>query len=233
MKRFIILVAFLMAASISAEAQQTISEPQQNAAATEQTAQPQQTTAAKQTAQPQQAAAQNISYEIQKIKDKGITLRMAYDDYKDLYDPHDYIGSPSDYYSPAGSGIASFFIPGLGQIINGQSGKGIGIIAGDVALVAGGIIIGMACTKTNDQGKAVTSTGGAVALVACLAGSLALDIWSIFDAVKVAKIKNLYYRDCEMLQSSSFDVKLLPELALAPTAQGLKPTAGMSLVIRF
>jgi len=152
---------------------------------------------------------------------KGITARMAYCDYKDLYDSKDYVHVQGEPYSPVGSGIASFFIPGLGQVLNGQAGKGIGMFFGDVLLVTGAIVVGSVCT-----GKA---TAG---VLICLSGALAIDIWSICDAVHVAKIKDLYYRDCERLYGA-VDVKLFPSITLAQTGQGLQPAAGMTLAMRF
>jgi len=171
--------------------------------------------------------------EVKAIAEKGITLRMAYDDYKDLYNPRDYMRSPFDPYSPAGSGIASFFIPGLGQMINGQAGKGALILFGDVALSVGGFVAAATMQEKGPDGKAVTTPGGTAVALCCWAAMAALDIWGICDAVKVAKIKNLYARDCQVLMSSTTDVKLLPTMVFVPNGQSLKPAAGLTLAMRF
>lgn len=167
------------------------------------------------------------------LSEKGITLRMSYDDYKDFYNPHDYMRSPFDPYSPVGSGIASFFIPGLGQMINGQGGKGGLILAGDVLLGIGGLVAAATMQTTGTDGKAVTSPAGTAIALCCFAGMVALDIWSICDAVKVAKIKNLYARDCQQLMSSNLDIKLLPSLAFVPNCQSVKPIPGLTLALQF
>ena len=57
-----------------------------------------------------------------------------------------------------GVGIASAFISGLGQMINGEWGKGVGFLAG---AIAGGIL--------------------------CWPVGVAVSVWSIVDAVKNAK----------------------------------------------
>lgn len=162
-----------------------------------------------------------------------IALRMAYDDYKDLYDSRDYSHCIGDPYSPAAVGIASFFITGLGQMIIGDGGRGTWMLLGDIALVAAGISVA-ALTSTKDaSGKSVPSTGGSIGLVCCWSAALGLNIWSICDVVKRAKIKNLYYRDCEKLKYSSLDVKLMPDVALVPIGQDIKPVAGMTLSVSF
>ena len=72
-----------------------------------------------------------------------------------------------------GVGIASTFLPGLGQAINGQWGKGIGYFLGVNALAFAAQFAGF-------KGKLV---GALVAGV----GALGLGITSIVDAVKNAK----------------------------------------------
>jgi len=165
--------------------------------------------------------------QIRIIRQKGIKDRMAYCDYKDLYDSRQYVRMPGDPYSPLGAGIASFFIPGLGQIINDQVGKGIGMILGETALVAGSIAF--ACLCVDDRKTTPLGTAG---FFICLSGALAVNVWAICDAVHVAKIKNLYFRDCSML-SGLYDVKLLPSLAFTQTPQGTQAAPGMTLAIRF
>jgi len=162
-----------------------------------------------------------------------VAPRMAYDDYKNLYDSHDYSHCVGDPYSPAAVGIASFFITGLGQMIIGDGGRGTWMLLGDVALVAAGISVS-ALTSTKDaSGKTVPSTGGTIGAVCCWSAALGLNIWSICDVVKRAKIKNLYYRDCEKLKCSSLNVKLMPDFALVPIGQDVKPVAGLTLSVSF
>lgn len=214
MKKILVFVAFLLISAISAVAQKVTSAPE--------------TTGDKQLAELE---------EVRLIREKGITTRMAYCDYEKLYDSHKYVHMPGDPYSPAGAGIASFFIPGLGQIINGQAGKGCGMLFGRVALVIGSFAMGYFCAEEikDEQGKVIsrkTTPVGTAGMIIGLSGAVAINVWSICDAVHVAKIKNLYYRDC-MLLSSSFDVNLMPSLSFATTAQGVQPAPGLTLAIKF
>lgn len=66
-----------------------------------------------------------------------------------------------------GVGIASAVIPGLGQLINGEIGKGIAMVAGNVAC----------WFMIRKAPKGVASSVGWV-------GGIALNVYSIVDAVK-------------------------------------------------
>jgi len=167
--------------------------------------------------------------EAQAVEDKGVTLGMKYSEYKDLYDPHDYSYDQNDRFSPAVSGVASFFIAGLGQMINEQTLKGVGMLAGELGFFVAGYFV---ADKVKQEGNKTTIKANGWS-IACWCASLAIDIWSICDAVNVAKIKNLYWRDCEHLISNSCEIKILPDLAFIPSGQGLQPTAGLALSIRF
>ena len=72
-----------------------------------------------------------------------------------------------------GVGIASFFIPGLGQFINGDVGKGLAFLGGGIASYA---LANVALLRRNLI----------LASVGCVA-TLATGIASIVDAVKSAK----------------------------------------------
>ena len=79
-----------------------------------------------------------------------------------------------------GVGLASWFCPGLGQAINGEWGKGLGIFLGQLGL---GFIAGFSGAKNIMAGKPKSM---AVSIVTLL-GAAGLGIWSVIDAVKNAK----------------------------------------------
>ena len=60
---------------------------------------------------------------------------------------------------------------------------------------------------------------------------LALSIWSCVDAVRVAKVKNMYYQD--LRNGYSMDFSLMPSLELAQTPTGYQPAPGLTLSLRF
>lgn len=159
---------------------------------------------------------------------------MKYREYKNLYNQRLYFRDPRDPYSPGWAGVASFFIPGLGQGVAGEWGRALGIFAGDIGftlLFAGAAAVG---TSYYDQ---QTETGGEAAYsvaVAAIFGALAYEVWNIFDAVKVAKIKNMYYQDIRE-QRAGLDFKIEPFIAYSPsvTSGGSQPSAGLSFKINF
>ena len=85
-----------------------------------------------------------------------------------------------------GVGLASGFLPGLGQAINGQWGKGLGFFAGNIALQAMAILPMI-------RGKIPSPIAGIAAF--------GLGVWSIVDAVKNAKgeVKQIVPKDDERL----------------------------------
>ena len=71
-------------------------------------------------------------------------------------------------------------------------------------------------------------------LCGALLGQAVVYIWNICDAVRVAKIKNMYYRDIRS-QNAGLDIKIEPYLASAPTREmgGNQLSAGLSLKFSF
>ncbi|MBE6228795.1 MAG: hypothetical protein E7120_08005 [Bacteroidales bacterium] len=147
-----------------------------------------------------------------------LPLDMKYKELKKIYNYRMYVPTLYDRHSPAWSGVASFFIPGLGQMVNGSVGRGFAWLGGSVACsIASGVAM----------------EAGADGLVLAIgAGALALNICSIVDAVRVAKVKNMYEADLRR-QGYVYDVDLYPSVNYVRTGSGLKPTAGMTLALKF
>lgn len=174
---------------------------------------------------------------------EGIVAGMRYRDYKDLYSPSDYSSQAGDPNIPALSGVCSFLIPGLGQMICGEVGRGFAWLGGAAASCAViGIGTGLSTTaiyNTMATGEVTPSntsgltTGGLLVLAGTI-GLLAVDIAAIVDAVKVAKIKNMYIRDTRGL--SSLDIQLNPYIASTAVTMAnpvQQPVAGLSMKIQF
>ena len=124
---------------------------------------------------------------------------MRYKEYKRFYNKRDYICQADDPYSPWLAGWASYFIPGLGQCVCGEWGRGLSFFLG--TYLTGSMAIASlaectACYVYDEQDYCYDSynrdCSGAVALLLA-AGTIY--VWNICDAVKVAKIKNMYYQD--------------------------------------
>ncbi len=119
---------------------------------------------------------------------------------RDKYNPRDYQPQPGDAYNPALMGVASFIIPGLGQILEGEWGTGLIYMAGDAAMIA----LTVASLKNNykiyesglgtDSQIIQANKQVTIGTVFCLAGAVALSAFSAYDAVRIAKVKNLHVR---------------------------------------
>lgn len=155
----------------------------------------------------------------------GIKPGMKYSELKYLYNHSAYVHMPSDPYSPAWSGVASFFIPGLGQMICGEMGRGFAFLGGEVGLALVGALVPAALIGS-DQWMAASSI-----LIVASTGLVALDIWSIIDAVQVAKVKNMYTQD--LRHNYSFDMKLHPSVNIVSVGSKIQPTVGMTLALKF
>lgn len=128
-------------------------------------------------------------------------IKMNYN-YK-MYVPH-----PSDPYNPTVSGICSWLIPGTGQMICGETGRGLGFLGGYLGCSAlMGIGSGIISNAYYYDDSAIV-TGSIFVLLGAL-GCVTVDIWSIVDAVHVAKVKNMYVGDMRS-KTSSLNIELSP-----------------------
>jgi hypothetical protein len=127
---------------------------------------------------------------------------MQYKDYSKLYDAGNYVPRQNDPFQPFVAGLASYFIPGLGQCVCGEGGRGLGFFLGTEMMGVGTIISilstpGVIGVYDFDEQTVIPqpSAGDHFRNATLLAGTCALYVWNIFDAVKVAKIKNMYHHD--------------------------------------
>lgn len=112
---------------------------------------------------------------------------------KTKYDHKTYVFQPGDPYNPTVAGVASLFVPGLGQMLSGEGGRGAGFLAGYAACYVVSYV-GATNAINNISTGGDGSTGSGLMLVG-LGGAIGVGIWSIVDAVKVAKVNNLAFRD--------------------------------------
>lgn len=150
---------------------------------------------------------------------------MRYKDYSGFYRVSAYQHMPGDRYSPALSGVCSFLIPGLGQMVSGEVGRGLGWFLGSVAIYTLGSIW---LTNAEEAGAAIA---GAVVFPVSL---FTVEICNIVDAVRVAKKKNMYLRDIQNMSSVSLNMS--PYFSLndnVPGSNQKNPTIGLKLNLNF
>lgn len=134
--------------------------------------------------------------------------KYEYLQYKDclrLYDARNYVPRYDDPYQPFAAGLVSYFVPGLGQTLCGEAGRGLSVFL-TTELMATSTLLSLLYTpglfsdsKYYYYGEQAIiqqpSNWDHIRNVTMVAGTCALYVWNIFDAVKVAKIKNMYHQD--------------------------------------
>ena len=166
--------------------------------------------------------------------------KKKYKQLKVLYNPRDYRKVSGEPYNKFWLGFASFIIPGLGEICEGEWGRGLCIVGANVLLSSYGNKLSsqwsseyQAWYQNQDPSNPNLDTMPALPGGLLLAGAarLGLNIWSIVDARKIAKVKNMYWQDCHGY--SSITVSMDPYFAYSPTSAGLQPVTGLSLKLTF
>jgi hypothetical protein len=145
---------------------------------------------------------------------------------KKLYNYRDYTFKKGDPYNPSSTGFASLIIPGLGQMICGETGRG-GLFLGGFTACLATTIAGLRSTAYAHEYEA--AKGEEIALAGFVA-ALCIDFWSVGDAVKVAKVNNLALR---YKHQAFYNLSIKPFMFV--TENGLKQNIplGLSLKITF
>jgi TM2 domain-containing membrane protein YozV len=165
---------------------------------------------------------------------EGVRPGMMYKELKGIYDYNLYTPQYSDPHNIFAAGLCSFFIPGLGQMISGEVGRGLGFFGGAIGCgliygIGGALMLGSADPYYSGSVDASMLGTGTVLAICGLVGLLSINIYSIVDAVRVAKVKNMYIRDLQGL--SSFELKLSPYIQPA-SIQNLNTTASVGLSLK-
>lgn len=153
---------------------------------------------------------------------------MRYKEYKNFYNTHNYVRQTGDPYSTFWVGFAEVFIPGLGEGIAGEWGRAAGFFFSNLGL---GLLSYTQRTPYVQNGYTYYEYSSLYWVI--MAARLGLNIWSICDAVHVAKVKNMYNQDLRA-QRASLDFNLEPYFAYTPySMNGMQPVAGLSLKVNF
>ena len=143
---------------------------------------------------------------------------IPYKDIEGRYDTRLYQPRSNDPYLPGWSGFASFILPGLGQSMNGEWGRGLGIFAANLGFDV------LECWELYHLDSHYPEFYGG-ALLATIIAQTAFNIWGICDAVNIAKAKNMYYQE-NGLFASGLDMKIQPSFGLA--VDGIGPGIALS-----
>ena len=164
----------------------------------------------------------------------GIVPGMKYKELKNIYDYNEWRPGYGDRYNPGLMGVCSWFIPGLGQMISGEVGRGFGWLGGAVGCsVLGSIGIAVESAAYSDydghHNEAQATVGTIIALAGYL-GVIAVDICAIVDACRVAKVRNMYDQD---MRNMNWSLEMRPSVDYIRMADRVQPTAGLTLAMKF
>lgn len=147
------------------------------------------------------------------------------------YDYHLYTPEYGDPYNPALSGIFSFFLPGLGQVLCGETSRGLGFFG---AYTGCAIIYGVGAFEVFNssyyQNTPIQPTINGTMLLGA-GGMLAVYVWSIVDAINVAKVNNMYVRDRR--KTSEINLKFAPYLEPISINNQVTVPVGLSMRVTF
>jgi len=155
---------------------------------------------------------------------------MRYRDYKDFYNTRNYVKQPGDPYTPFWIGFGDFLIPGLGNAITGEWGRAAGFFFSNLGLGVLGLTQINIVTTSYESYYEYTELYWVI-----MAARIGLHVWSICDAVHVAKAKNMYNQDLRA-KRAALDFKIEPYFAYAPTGistNNFAPTAGLTMKLSF
>ena len=171
---------------------------------------------------------------------------MKYNELKSVYSFRDYNKSANDPYSPGWNAFASYVLPGLGQALSREPGRGLRFFATSTAVSAFGYyeadkLLDNLVKDANgdyardaDGGIMFKDEGAAkrqvMALIASGVAEAAVCLWSCVDAARVAKIKNLYSRD---VRSYTLEPSLYPSVQTVKTGSGYQLAPGVTFALNF
>lgn len=161
----------------------------------------------------------------------GIQPNMPYKHYKDKYDKRMYKHQFGDRHNPAIAGVCSFLLPGLGQMLSGEVGRGFGWLGGVMgSYFVYGVGVGLVASSYDNYYSDYTSLGTSFMLIG-LSSAITLNILSIVDAVKVAKIKNMYEQDVRSM--TAVNISLSPYVDNFNVAGHQITPIGLSVKVSF
>lgn len=153
--------------------------------------------------------------------------KIKYKDYKNDISTKNYRDKiETEKYSPLVAGVCNVFFSPIGYFYVGEPLRGACVL-GSGLVPTGVMFYGLTMSIKGDS-ELVKFPGGANGLIfSSLLVGATIQIWSIFDVVKIAKVKNLAYSQDE----ASLMVK--PDFLLVNQNDKNIPTYGLRLSFNF
>lgn len=153
--------------------------------------------------------------------------KIKYKDYKDDISIKKYqetIKSPK--YSPIVAGVCNYVFPSAGYYYVGEPIRGACVL-GSQLLASGMFFYGLFSSMGIDSETRQSSNGARVCMLSGMIASGLIHVWSIYDVVKIAKIKNLAYQD------NRIAMKLNPNLSFTSKTNKKSVILGLRLTVNI
>jgi hypothetical protein len=147
---------------------------------------------------------------------------------KAKFDYRTYQHQIGDPYNPIVAGISSFLSPGTGQMTSGEFVRGavfLGMSVGSWTLFFSGVNLAFS-NSAEELGVEI----GAIMGLSGLVGILGVDLLSIVDAVRVAKVNDLAFRNNN---KTSFNIQVQPYVNTTCYTKAGSIPAGITLKVTF
>ena len=167
--------------------------------------------------------------------------RVSYKDLKTQYNYKNYVKSDVDPYSVGWISFESFVVPGMGQLMMRESGRGWAFLGASSVLSAINSSLADSIQElwprdadghyAKEPGENKDKIVGYLwGMLGVSMAELGVCIWSSVDASRIAKVKNQYYQDNTAKQVSA---SLYPSFDLVPSGTGTKAVTGMTFALTF
>lgn len=151
------------------------------------------------------------------VSSHSYSQKIRYKDVKDQYSIGEYYKVNDPKYSVIAAILLNFYVPGVGHMYVGELGRGV-LFLGGAFLTTATTAVGLLTWSLNsEQGPDIFITG--------LGTSVIVYLWSVFNVIKVVKIKNIAYNE---LQSGKVQFSMTPQLGFQDN-----PYAGVRLCFTF
>jgi len=127
-----------------------------------------------------------------------------------MYNYKAYSWQQGDRYNPGIAGVLSLLIPGLGQITSGEAGRGFAFL---VPSVVAEVVFYESERKFYEESVISKKKEYASQVIISGIAVIGLSIWSAIDAVHVAKVNNMYFRD---KSKNNISLKIKPYTNILP-----------------
>jgi hypothetical protein len=153
--------------------------------------------------------------------------KIRYKDFKNEISTKNYrqtIENPK--YSPMAAGVCNYLIPSSGYFYVGEPIRGACVLGSEL-VTSSVFVYGLVMSMSVDSETGQSHEGARAVMFSGMIATGLIQIWSIYDVVKIAKIKNLAY------QGTKVSLIVKPDLFITNQNDRNMATFGLRLSLNF